>query len=319
MYGYQRADDLLGSRLGNLLTFSYKDDISPVRAFIAQGYRLQNFEAVEEDSAGQRKYFSSNVMGIVMNGHLLRVWGTRVDETERKRAGEEVERSRQQMRALVARLQSLREKERADIAREMHDVLGQGLTGLKIDLAQLAKRLPQSKKKSARGGTVAERLRSATQLLDETINAVKVLSTELRPGVLDKFGLAAAVEWQCQEFERRNAITCECHLADEEVSLETERSTALFRILQEALTNVARHARAEHVVVELKAHERTLCLSVQDDGQGITGDEISDPASLGLLGMRERAEMNGGEFNVEGERGGGTIVRVQMPLGETEQ
>ena len=319
MYGYRRADDMLGSRLSDLLTFSDPTNLSSLQAFITNGYRLHNLESVEEDSEGRKKYFSSNVIGIVINGFLLRVWGTQRDVTERRVAEDGIKRSRQQMRALAARLQSLREKERADIAREMHDVLGQGLTGLKIDLAALAKSLPESTKESASGGTAAEKLRSATRLLDETINAVKVLSTELRPGVLDKFGLPAAVEWQCQEFERRNAITCECHLADEDVSLETERSTALFRILQEALTNVARHARAEHVVVELKAHERTLCLSVQDDGQGITGDEISNPASLGLLGMRERAEMSGGEFTVEGEPGRGTIVKAQMPLGETEQ
>jgi len=165
---------------------------------------------------------------------------------------------------------------------------------------------------------MAARLTNTTRLLDETIAAVKNLSAELRPGVLDKFGLPAAVEWQCQEFARRTGIPCECHLPDDDVRLDTKHSTALFRILQEALTNVARHAKAKGVNVELDIARGRVTLIVLDDGTGVTEEELSAPTSLGLLGMRERAEMLGGTLQIEGGLSGGTVVTASIPLDDNE-
>ena len=161
---------------------------------------------------------------------------------------------------------------------------------------------------------MTQRLDDANAILVETITTVKTLATELRPRVLDTLGLAAAVEWQCQEFERRTGIACECRLPEEEVPLGSEKSTALFRILQEALTNVARHAGASEVIVELKTEGDSVGLSVRDNGRGATEAELSALTSLGLLGMQERAALLGGDVTVQGTKGEGTLVIARLPL-----
>ena len=313
MHGHDRADDLIGSRLGDLLIIAYQINLSSMRAFIGNGYRLHNVESVEVDTNKRKKYFTNSLIGIVVNGYLLRAWGTQRDETERKLAEEQIKSSRQQMRSLAAYLQSIRERERTDIAREIHDVLGQGLTGLKIDISRLTKMLPESGKESVRG-EMEERLKGINLLLDGTLVAVKNLSTELRPKVLDALGLSAAVEWQCQEFERRTQIPCACQLPGEEIRFGAEQATALFRIAQEALTNVARHAQASSVTVKLSVDDTQVTIVVQDDGKGLTKEEASAPSSLGLLGMRERAEMLDGTLTVEGVPGRGTVVTASVPL-----
>jgi signal transduction histidine kinase len=207
----------------------------------------------------------------------------------------------------------VREKERADISREIHDVLGQGLIGLKIEISRLARILSESESESMRRST-SDRFNDVMRLLDENITAVKNISTELRPRVLDMLGLSAAVEWQCQEFERRTRTSCSCHLPNEDIQFGDQQATALFRITQEALTNVARHALAKHVTVELSIVDGSARLSVQDDGKGIAEGEVSASGSLGLLGMRERAEMLGGQLTVDGGPGRGTVVCATVPL-----
>ncbi|MGB7924574.1 MAG: PAS domain S-box protein [Pyrinomonadaceae bacterium] len=316
MRDYDRADDLIGLRFDDQRVIKDQTNLASVRTFITNGYRLRNVESVAVGRDGRKLYFMNNLIGTVVNGYLLRAWGTQRDETERKLAEEQIKSSRQQMRSLAARLQSIREKERTDIAREMHDQVGQGLAGLKIDISRLTKMLPESEDEGVRGAMM-DRLKDVNRLLEETIAGVKNLSTELRPGVLDKFGLSAAVEWQCQEFERRTGIKYQFRLPPEEPSLSVERSTALFRILQEALTNVACHSRAAKIIVELKVSDRDVTLTLQDDGRGITVAEISAPTSLGLLGMRERAEMLGGSFDIKGDQGWGTVVNVSIPLNDS--
>jgi signal transduction histidine kinase len=315
MYGYGRAEELIGANfqvLRSALSPAVRDN---ARQFVENGYRLLDAESVGYDAGGRERFFSSNIIGVVVNGYLLRLWGTQRDETERKSFETQLEGSRRQMRSLVARLQSLAETERAAVAREMHDTLGQGLTGLKMDISWLGKKLPDA------GGVradVAARLGEMARLLDRTIAAVKNISTELRPGVLDKFGLTAAVEWQCQEFARRTGLSCQCQLPDDEPPLQPEHSIALFRILQEALTNVARHAGAKGVRVGLRAAHGSVTLTVRDDGRGIAEAELSAPAALGLLGMRERAEALGGSLKVGKGLSGGTVVEASVPFPRDE-
>lgn len=313
MYGYERADELIGADFQLLRTAVSPTIRANARAFIDNGYRLLNAEAVGFDAEGRKRFFTSNFIGVVVNGYLLRIWATQRDETQRRTIEEQIESSRRQMRSLVAYLQSLSEKQRADIAREMHDVLGQGLTRLKMDVSWLGKRLPDAE---GEGAEIALRLREMSHLLDETLTSVKNLSAELRPGVLDKFGLPAAVEWQCQEFARRTGLSCESHLPKDEASLNAAHSTALFRILQEALTNVARHAGAKSVHVWLHVAYGRATLIVRDDGRGITAEELAAPTSLGLLGMRERAETLGGSLEVGKSPAGGTVVKAQIPFDE---
>jgi PAS domain S-box-containing protein len=311
-YGYRQAEEIVGKRLGDLLLATDPVNIASARAFIGNHYRLTDVESVEVDRDGCPQYFLNNVIGIVEHGFLRRAWGIQQDITARKRADAELRASRQQLRALAARLQSLREEERADVAREIHDVLGQGLTGVKIDLAWLRKKLPDAADEGVRAARAA-RFHAALHLLDETLTTVKTLSAALRPRLLETFGLSAAVEWQCGEFERRTGIACACRLPDD-VPLTFERSLALFRILQESLTNVARHAHATAVQVEVVRDAGDVRLTVCDDGQGVTETEIAALGSLGLLGMRERALLFGGDVVVQGTPGRGTLVIARIPL-----
>lgn len=235
-----------------------------------------------------------------------------MDITERKQAEEDLRTSREQLRRLAARLQSVREAERTLIAREIHDQLGQMLTALKIDLSQVAKKL-------AGDGHLLEQIRSTSELVDTTIRSVQRISTELRPGILDDLGLPAAIEWQAQEFQSRTGIRCRTTRLSNEITLGRTLSTAVFRIFQEVLTNVARHAGARTVKVRLQQKAGILTLKVNDDGRGITEKQITDTKSLGILGMRERALMFGGELDIQGIPGKGTTVSLQIPIAECEQ
>ncbi|MFN7949272.1 MAG: PAS domain S-box protein [Blastocatellia bacterium] len=230
------------------------------------------------------------------------------DVTELKRAEEELKASREELRNLAARLQAVREEERTTIAREIHDELGQALTGLKMDLKWLENRLPPEAQ------APRNRLTSALELVSDTITAVRRIATSLRPGVLDDFGLSAAIEWQASEFESRTGIRCQMARLPDELPVTEDQATAVFRIFQETLTNVARHAAATRVEVNLAQNDDTLWLQVKDNGRGVTTEEIRHTRSLGLVGMRERAWILGGEFRVSGEPGLGTTVTVQIPL-----
>lgn len=317
MYGFAKAAEILGAKIRNLMLTEDPVNIASVKAFIKNKYRLQNVESVEVDRHGGKKFFNNNVIGIVENGFLLGAWGIQQDISEIKTADAQLRHSRHQMRALAARLQSLREKERTEIAREIHDVLGQELTGLKIDVAWLKKRLPDACEERVKA-KMEERLNATIELLDETLASVKNLSASLRPRVLDTFGLSAAIEWQCQEFNRRTGIVFDYDLPANEMPLDSERSTALFRIFQETLTNVTRHSQATRVDVRLASDERKVRLSVSDNGKGMADHEISSPESLGLLGMRERVAMFGGDIIFESNPGQGTTVIASLPLDDSE-
>jgi len=216
------------------------------------------------------------------------------------------------LRALSARIERVREEERTGIAREIHDSLGQALTALKMDIAWVARRLGAGLAASV--PSVLEKLDGMSRLTDEIIEQVRRISTELRPGVLDDLGLLAAIEWQSQEFEQRTGTTCIVQSNLGSVQLDRNVSTALFRIFQEALTNVARHAQASHVDVRLDQTDGCVRLVVHDDGVGIAREALARPTSLGLLGMHERARHMGGTLGVSGEAGGGgTLVVVELP------
>ncbi|MEW6418584.1 MAG: response regulator [Nitrospirota bacterium] len=232
---------------------------------------------------------------------------------ERKRAEDELKSSREQLRNLSAHLQTVREEEGKHIAREIHDELGQALTALKMDASLLINKLPNDQKQ------LIEKTKSMSKLIDATIQTVQRILTELRPGLLDDLGLLAAIEWQAEEFQKRTGIKCEVTLEPDEIIIDQDRSTAIFRIFQEALTNVSRHANATTVKVNLKKKAEKLILKVKDDGRGITEKQISDPKSLGLIGIRERVHLFGGEFKISGIRDKGTAVTVGIPLvGETD-
>ena len=231
----------------------------------------------------------------------------RRDTTAQKQAEEALYKSQAELRALAARLQAAREEERTQLAREIHDELSGTLTALKMDLSLLPDRAAKDHK------LFSEKLSSMSGLIDHTLARVHTIVTELRPVVLD-VGLVAAIEWQTNEFQERSGIVCETHLPTEEIPLDPERSTAAFRILQEALTNVARHADASKVVVDLRSEAGSLILAVRDNGKGIDENAIFAHNSLGLLGMRERALSFGGKTEVSRLPGRGTLVSMRIPI-----
>jgi PAS domain S-box-containing protein len=227
----------------------------------------------------------------------------------------DVSAPREQLRALAARLTQVREEERTQMAREIHDVLGQALTGLKMDLAVLSKRVLQVENEDV-SGALRDKITAMGSVVDDTIRTVRRISTELRPSILDDLGLEAAAEWQVGQFQERSGI--ECHFLSnlEDLSLDAESSTALFRILQETLTNVARHAHATRVEITLAKLDDEICLEVHDDGRGITQHEATSTQTLGLLGMRERASLVNGVMEINGSPGEGTTVSVSVPYRE---
>lgn len=233
-----------------------------------------------------------------------------LDITERKRAEQQLTLSHDQLRKLTARLESVREEERILIAREIHDELGQALTGVKLELCLLHDQIAEV------SPAMMNRLESISTLVDGTIQSVQRIATELRPVVLDQLGLIPAIEWQAHEFQARTGIQCTLDVYLRAITLSHAGSTAMFRIFQEILTNVARHAQASIVHITLQEQAGSLVLDVRDNGRGVTDAELADPHSLGLVGMRERALLLGGETIFTGSPGTGTAVRVRIPLGE---
>jgi len=223
-------------------------------------------------------------------------------------AGIAIERHRldDQLRALSERIEATREDERTGIAREIHDELGQSLTVLKMDIAWIGRRLGDVE-------AIRAKLDEMSHTADEIIGAVRRISAELRPGILDDLGLAAAIEWQAEEFAERTGIACEMNASVGHERFERGLATAVFRIFQEALTNVARHADASRVIVDLRVIDGRVELDVGDDGMGLPESVVMRP-SLGLLGMRERARRLGGECRVRRREPCGTVVSLVLPL-----
>jgi len=243
-------------------------------------------------------------------GNISRLFGTAQDITDSKNTEKELEKSRQELRDLSERLINLREEERTLLAREIHDELGQALTALKMDLSWLSKKLPEGQ------GPMADKTASMLKLVDTTVKTVKRLSTELRPGLLDDLGLVAAMEWQANEFQARTGIKTELSFEPDDIMVDNERATALFRIFQEILTNIIRHAAATRIDVYLHEKDEALELSVRDNGKGIAPKMLTSSKSLGLIGMRERCHHLGGAVDIRGKPGKGTTVTVNLPAGE---
>jgi PAS domain S-box-containing protein len=238
------------------------------------------------------------------------VLGIARDISRRKKAEEKAEASAKKLRDLARHLQTVREQERTNIAREMHDELGQLTTALKMDIVWIKNRIS--------GEPLTEKLQAMSDLADVTIKAVKRISSELRPGILDDLGLQAAMEWFFNEFEKRTGIQCRLDITPRNIEVDPDRTTAVYRIFQETLTNVARHARASSVKAILKKDKNILTLRISDNGIGIAPEKIADPGSYGLIGIQERAISFNGEMKITGKKGKGTTVVVTLPLVKDE-
>jgi len=230
------------------------------------------------------------------------------DITARKRVEEKLRKTGLRLRNLASHLQTIREEERTTIAREIHDELGQVLTVLKIQITLLSNKLRDDQQE------LKDKIISISNMIDGTVEKVQRITAKLRPYILDELGLIPAIEWQAQEFQDITGIKCSFTLPNVELFLDSEKSTAIFRIFQEALTNIARHSKAKLISISIHIKAETLMLIVKDNGIGIAQEQTKDFKSLGIIGMKERALILGGEVTVEGTPGKGTEVRVEIPL-----
>lgn len=312
MYGYA-AEEIIGCPISRLIPPDRPDELSGILRRLARGEHLDHYETARVRKDGLRIDVSLTISPIRdASGHISSASIIARDTTERNRAEDATRKSQQQLRALSAHLQTIREEERTRIAREIHDELGQALTGLKLQLSLLEESWSEgtSRDPLTLHEAAFDRMRG---LVDGSIQTVRKIATELRPMMLDNLGLPAAIEWQADEFVKTSGICCEVSLPEEEMSLDRDTSTALFRILQESLTNIVRHAKASKVSVRLcRDHDGTV-LHVQDNGVGIPAQPLAGGASFGLLSMKERALMLGGTLDVSSGPGAGTAIVVRVP------
>ena len=278
---------------------------SKMAEVLRTGIEARGLEVVIERPDGSRMTVLVNIVPLRNSaGQLIGAMNCFQDITERKQAQKDLQRSLGQLRALAGRLQIIREEERQRVARDLHDQLGGALTAIKLDVSSLLHKLAPDEKQQSD---------SLFRLIDRTIESVRRISTDLRPGILDDLGLMAAIEWGAEEFQRRTGTTCRLDLPQDDMVIDREVATALFRTLQEAFTNVARHANATQVNVRLAKEGGDLTLEIDDNGKGISEEELFADTSLGILGMRERALLLGGELAISGAAGKGTTITVRIP------
>jgi len=308
-YGYPR-DEFLGMTLNDLHVSESVPSLSAVvkasdaqQAGAAWRHRLKDGRLIDMEIIAQTIDFEGRPARVVL-AH---------DVTERRRAAQDVLDSREALRALVQRLHSAQEEERARVARHVHDELGQLLTGLKLDLRWLERRLSEPGLPVALYGLLDHAV-GASGAVEEVLAAVQRLAAELRPGALDHLGLTAALTQQVRRFQQRNAMPCTLAIGDAVPKLPSKVADELFYICQEALTNVTRHAQATRVQVRLAVHDGHLRLEVEDDGIGIDPEAASSQRSLGLLGMRERALQCGGSVVLNAATPHGTVVVADVPV-----
>jgi PAS domain S-box-containing protein len=311
MFGCSTAE-AIGTRLEKFLPERYRaKHYEQVENFgrSADGARVM---AVSREVAGLRADgtefpIEATVSRVTLNGETLYTVILR-DITERRHADQKLLETNRQLRELSATLQNVREKERTRIARELHDELGQQLTGLKMELSWLGNQLAE------RRDALAAKVEGMKQHLEMTVKSVRRISTDLRPALLDDLGLCPAIEWLAADFSAKTGIAIELDLDSDDCAQGDELATALFRITQECLTNVARHAEATQVRISLKREGDLLALAVSDDGKGLVAESTGKPHGHGLIGMRERAIMLGAEAAFISSPGAGTTVRIAIPL-----
>jgi two-component system sensor histidine kinase UhpB len=312
LFGCGNEIELLGKKLSSML-----DDPNSWNLILDQLSKagsIQNYEGRlrKQDGSGYILYVLGSAIikkdGIEDNERIELFFA---DITDRKITEMKLKKSQDELRSLSAYLQTVREEERKFISREIHDDLGQSLTALKMDISWLKNNINNIDEK------IFNKLNSVNQLIDTTIKSVQKISAQLRPGLLDDLGLVAAIEWQASEFEKRYGINIQLKII-EDIDPGSEVSTAIFRIFQEALTNVARHAKAKNVVTDLKLMDNLLVFTVKDNGIGISEEKSHNSKSLGLIGMQERIRTIGGTFCISGVIGKGTTLKIEVPLNNYE-
>lgn len=313
LLGYS-AGEAKGQPIAMLNPPAKKDELLKVIERIRNGEHIEGYETVLLRKDGEKIDASVTISPITSDsGVIIGTSAIIRDISERKMVQEELGKSNEQLRDLYRRLQSAREEERTRIAREIHDEFGQTLTALKFDLSWMEKRL------SPEQTPIIQKIESMSKIIGMAIHSIKKLSTDLRPGILDDFGLHAAIEWQAEEFESRTGKKCKVVLDVNDFNIDSDVSTAIFRILQETLTNIMRHASANRVELQLREEPGELIFMVRDDGKGLNLNEVNATQSYGLLGIQERAYSLGGTAEITSSPGRGTTVCVRLPVQKREK
>ena len=311
MMGLDSTETLYGHEVRHLEYLQKFDFQKFARLLQAQG-EVRQFQGILVSADGREIQVSVNAYAVQNeSGEVECYEGTMADITELKAIESDLKRSRDQLREFGKHQQEILEEERKKIARYIHDELGQDLTALKMDVAWMKRKLPES------GEGLLQKAEAMSGLIDESIQHVKHVSAELRPRLLDDLGLIPAIEWQAQAFQERSGVHCTVTARPEEFTLDIDRSITVVRIIQEALTNVARHAEASEVFIELEYSSEALTFTVRDDGKGLRNEEVNKGHSFGLIGVRERALAWGGEVGLEGRPEQGTRLTVLIPLDTT--
>ncbi len=277
-----------------------------VRECLRRGF-IRGLEITYQDSRGQRTPVEINAT-VVKGTEGPRIFSLVRDITQRQATEMALKASQRQLRDLSEHLQTILEKEKKEISRRIHDDLGQQLTAMKMDMFWLNQRLSPDQP------ALSEKIKSVTRLIDDSIQTVQKISRELRPPLLEHLGLTATLEWQLKDFQNRSGLTGSLIISPRQLTLDQEDSTLIFRLIQELLTNIIRHAEAKAVKIALKKMKDQVKLTVLDDGLGITPDRINDPRSLGLIGLRERVYARGGTIQIRGIPHRGTKIAVEIPL-----
>ena len=304
--------EVSGRSAYDFLDPAYREQAEKCVGYVFESGKASSFESRFQEETGA-VWYTNRVGPQKMGGEVVAVTIATSDITRQVESEEELRISARRLRALASRLHQVREEESASISREIHDELGQALTVLKMDVSWVQRRLMRIGGHQA-SEELLERLTNMSKDISETIHTVRRISTQLRPGILDDLGLIDALEWHARVFEDRTGIRCDITRSTPDIHMNTLKSSAVFRIFQEILTNVARHAEAERVEVELRVKDDVLIVRVHDNGRGISPAAQGEIRSLGILGMRERALVCGGNLTIRGEEGKGTEVSLRIPL-----
>lgn len=317
IFGWEK-EEVIGRMLGEtILPVEFRDrQRASLQKYLDTGTsnllnKLLEMTAINKD--GDEFYIELAIVPVRENGNEFLCCFVQ-DITERKKSEEQLKQSHEQLRQLASHLQDVREEEQKRIAREVHDELGQQITGLKMDVAWIWKKIAATKVDIS----IEEKLKEMTSLLDSAVKTIRKIASELRPSILDDMGLVAALEWQSVEFQKRFQIPIEFTSSSQMPEVDSAIATGLFRLFQESLTNVARHSRATMVSAKLDMDEEKITLSIADNGKGFDTEQSGGRKTLGLLGMKERTLMMNGRLNFISAPGKGTTVSIVVPLPQKE-
>ncbi|KAF0140524.1 MAG: putative hybrid sensor histidine kinase [Stygiobacter sp.] len=318
IYGLQPEN--FDGKFESILKLVHPEDSGNILANIKRAREsnepFEHYERIIRPDGENRILYTKGIVLDDIEGNAKTIYGSCLDVTEFKRVENALINSSEKLRALSASLEAAREEERSYIARELHDELGQVLTAIKMDLTLMQDDLLI--KQDLLKKDITEQLVQIEKMVDRLIITVKNIATELRPDILDHLGLIAALEWHAKEFENRHKVRCVFNSNIGKIELGKEKSTAVFRIFQETLTNVARHSGASRITAKIQLLEDKLLLEVEDNGKGISNEQLFNISSIGITGMKERAKFLGGKVFIDGQEGKGTKVFLEMPLSHAE-